>query len=435
MKPTPEQGLKRTIGVGMLTASAVNLTIGAGIFALPAVIASRIGSASFLAYIPCTLLIMMVMLCFIEIGTRVTSSGGIYSYLEAAFGPFTAFLGSTLYWLGYSLMTDAAVANVFADSLAVFFPGLRQPMVRTSLMLVIFGGIAWVNVLGVRQGASLAAAVTIAKIIPLLVLIVGGMWFVNPQYLKIVQWPSISSLGEVSMILFFAFGGMECSLGISGEIKNPTYTIPRGILMGSTVVFVFYICIHLVTQGLLGPDLKNHLETPLAAAAYRFMGNTGSTLLLVGAAISTFGVIIGDILNAPRLAFAAAKDGLLPGVLARIHPKYATPYVSIIFYAFLGFILSISGSFRQLAIMASAALLLTYLSVILAALKLRRTPAPSNAFKIPGGIVVHCLAIAVTLWFLSQLSREEYVIAGIFLIVAAGVFGVMNLIARNTRRS
>ena len=99
MKPAQEEGLKRTIGVWMLTASAVNLTIGAGIFALPAVIASRIGSASFLAYLPCTLLMMMVMLCFIEIGTRVTNAGGIYSYVEAAFGPFTAFLSSTLYWL------------------------------------------------------------------------------------------------------------------------------------------------------------------------------------------------------------------------------------------------------------------------------------------------------------------------------------------------
>jgi basic amino acid/polyamine antiporter, APA family len=156
------------------------------------------------------------------------------------------------------------------------------------------------------------------------------------------------------------------------------------------------------------------------------MGSTGSTILLVGAAISTFGVIIGDILNSPRLAFAAARDGLLPRYLARIHPRYATPYTSIISYAVLGFLLSISGGFRQLAIMASAALLLTYLSVILAALQLRRTPVPSAAFKIPGGIVIHCVAIAVNLWFLSHLSREEFIIAAIFLVVVVVIYGVMN---------
>jgi len=431
MQLEQEEGLKRTIGVRTLAANAVNLTVGAGIFALPAVVASRIGNAAFLAYIICTVLFMMVMLCFIETGTRVTRTGGIYGYVETAFGPFVGFLGSTLYWFGYSLITDGAVANLLADSLAVFFPQLLDTPIRITFMLLVFGGIGCVNVLGVKLGARLTEFVTLAKLIPLVILIVVGLFFIKPAHFKIEQWPSFSGLGEVSMILFFAFGGMECAFGISGEIKDPKRTIPRGIMMAAFIVFIFYLTLHVVAQGVLGPDLVNHLDTPLAAAANAIMGHAGSTLLVIGAAISTFGLIIGDIFNSPRLPFAAARDGLLPKFLARVHPKYATPYVAIIFYASLGFVLSISGGFQELATMASVALLLIYLGVVLATVKLRNNPADPGAFKIPGGLTVPLCAIAITLWFLSHLTKQEYVIAAIFLGVVAGIYGVMKLVKGN----
>jgi amino acid transporter len=427
-----DEGLKRTIGVRTLAANTVNLTVGAGIFALPALVATRVGGAAFIAYLICSILILLVILCYVEAGSRVTSTGGVYAYVEVAFGPFAGFLSNTLYGFGYCLMADAAIANVSADSLASFLPALKQPVYRTAFMLFIFGGIAWVNVLGVKHGARLAEVVTVAKLIPLLVLIGVGIFFIEPQHFKVEQWPTLSSLGEVSIILFFAFGGMECALNSSGEIKNPKYTVPRGMLLGTFVIFTLYLTLHAVTQGILGSELINNLEAPLVAAAQVAMGNTGATMIVVGTAISSLGLIVGDILNTSRLPYAAARDGLLPNILARIHPKYATPYISIIFYAGLGFLFAISGGFRQLAIIASAALLLTYLGVILATLKLRKLPADPGAFRIPLGITIPILAIITTVWFLSNLAMEEFIIAGIFLSGVALVYGLMRLL-RNRR--
>ncbi|HEY3429618.1 MAG TPA: amino acid permease, partial [Cyclobacteriaceae bacterium] len=117
-----DEGLKKVIGVRSLAANAVNLTVGSGIFVLPAVVALYLGPASFLPYILCALLMGMVLLCFMEVGSKIPVTGGVYAYIETAFGPFFGFLGSTLFWLGYCIMADAAVANVLADSLATFFP-------------------------------------------------------------------------------------------------------------------------------------------------------------------------------------------------------------------------------------------------------------------------------------------------------------------------
>jgi amino acid transporter len=433
MQPSDE-GLRKIIGVRTLAANTVNLTLGAGIFALPAVVASYMGGAAFIAYLICTVLILLVILCYIEAGANVTKTGGVYVYVENAFGPMAGFLSSTLYGFGYCLMADAAIANVVTDSLAVFLPALKQPVYRIAFMFLIFGGIAGINVRGVKQGTWLAIAVTIAKLVPLLTLVAVGIFYVDTTHYTVGRWPDVQQLGEVSIILFFAFGGMECSLGAGGEIKNPRYTVPRGMLLGALTIFVLYVSLHVVVQGVLGADLTQHMEAPLAATAYRIMGLPGETLLVLGAAISGLGLIVGDILVTSRMPYAAARDGLLPSALARIHPRYATPFVSIVFYAGLGFLVAISGGFRQLALLSSSALLLTYLGVIFATLKLRTRPAVPGAFRLPGGVIVPLLAALTTGWFLTNLARKELLIAVVFLATVTAIYLVMNETRKRLRR-
>ena len=433
MAAQSEEGLKRVIGVRALAASAINLTVGAGIFALPAVVAGYLGTASFIAYLLCTVLLMLMVLCFIELGTKITASGGAYVFVEVAFGPYAGFLTNTLFWFGFAIMADAAVANVLVDSLAVFLPQLHDVVYRTVFLALIFGGVAWLNVRGVRQGMRLVEIITIGKLLPLVALILFGWFAVDPENLKVTDWPELGTVGEVSLILFFAFGGgAETTLNSSGEIKNPTRTIPTGLLIGVFSVFLIYLSIHLVAQGVLGNELALYKDAPLARVAEKVFGDSGSIMLVTGAAISCFGLISGDILSTSRMLYAGSRDGMIPSFMAKIHRQYATPHWAIIVYSFIGFALSISGGFRQLAILSSASLLLIYVGVILATIKLRAKNI-EGTFKIPGGLLIPILALMATVWFLSNLRWAEVLGTLAFMGITSLVYVGMQEIKKRRR--
>lgn len=428
MTESNSEGLRRVIGVRSLILSAINLTVGAGIFALPAVVSGYIGTASYLAYIICAVLLMLMLLCFVSLGTKFTMSGGAYAYVEQAFGPFAGFLINSLFWFGFAIMADAAVANLLVDNLSIFFPILKNPASRAILMAVIFLFIGWINVRGVKQGVRLVEFNTIAKILPLLVLIIAGCFFIDINNYAWTPVPSVKTLGEVSLILFFAFGGgAETALNASGEIRNPVRTIPKGLLIGAFIVFLIYLSIHLVAQGVLGADLAVYKEAPLVKVAEKALGPFGVALLVAGAAISCFGLVSGDILASSRLLFAAARDGMLPEFLAKVHPRYATPYWSVIVFSAVGFVLSVSGGFRQLAIMASSALLLIYIGVIFATIKLRNVNR-DKSFNIPGGLLVPVLALSVTAWFLTNLAQQEIITAIGFLFAVTIIYFAMKAV-------
>lgn len=422
-----DEGLKRVIGTGALTANAVNLTVGAGIFALPAVVALHLGASSFIAYILCAILLGLVLLCFINVGTKITTSGGAYAYVEEAFGPLPGFLTNTLYWLGFAIMADAAIANVMADNLTVFFPELANPLPRGIFFVFVFGGLATLNVIGVKESSGFVVSVTLVKLVPLFLLIGVGVFYIDPTNLIITKMPTITTLGETTLILFFAFGGgAESVLSATGEIKSPKRTIPRALLLGVLLVMFIYLSIQFVSQGILGDRLATEQQAPLAAVGEQVFGSFGIVLMVAAAALSCFGCISGDILVTSRLPYAAARDGLLPTYLAILHPKFTTPYRSIILYTAVGFIFSVSGGFRQLAILSSAALLLIYVGVIAATIKLRKLKK-EDAFEIPGGLAIPVLALIATGWFLSNLAKNEILGVTIFLAFFTLVYFLMRL--------
>jgi APA family basic amino acid/polyamine antiporter len=239
-----------------------------------------------------------------------------------------------------------------------------------------------------------------------------------------VSFPPVSDIGEVSIILFFAFQGAENSLSISGEIRNPKKTTPRAILISFLVILTLYIIIQMISQGVLGNSLADFKDAPLAEVAKGIMGPAGVTLMIIGAAISMFGYLSGDALNMPRVLFGAARDKVIPlRVLAAVHKKYATPYVSIILFTSLGCLFAIVGEFKQLAILSSASILLIYLGVALALIKSRiKKEKNERSFRTPGGYLVPVFAAVIILWFLSNLTKNEIIGIISFIVILTLIY-------------
>ena len=421
-----EEGLVRGIGTWALSANIINMVIGAGIFVLPGVVAAQLGPAALIAYFACAFIVGLVFLCYAEAGCCVTRSGGSYAYIGEAFGPFAGFAASTLLWFGFSVFTDAALAVALTNALALKLPVLGEWLPRALFIIVLFAFMAWMNIRGLKEGIRLMVFNTVAKLVPLVLLAAVGLFAIEVDHFTITEWPSLHDFGAAALILFFAFSGAETALNASGEIRNCARTIPRSLLLGVGGVFILYVSLQVVAQGTLGASLATNQEAPLSAAAAVVFGGWGVGLLTIGMVISIFGCLSGDVLNSPRVIFATARDGLLPAVFARVHPKFQTPHIAILFYAAAGCAFALTGTFRQLAVMASGSILLVYLGVCLSVLALRRKrgPRPAGQFRVPGGPVVPVLGATVVIWLLTQMTAGEALgigalVAGIMVIYGA----------------
>jgi basic amino acid/polyamine antiporter, APA family len=402
--------LKREVGVWGLSLNAINLTIGAGIFALPAIVAEKLGAAGFTAYLFCALLIILIMLCFAEVGSKITASGGAYAYVDAAFGPFVGFIINTLFWLGYCIMADAAVANVLFDIVKDFHPVFQHTYSKILFITLLYALFTYVNIVGVKAGVQFVVMTTILKITPLLLIIVFGLFHISSENIVVHSMPNFKTIGETSLLLLFAFFGAESALSISGEVKHPNKTIPKAIFFSIAAVVIIYLLLQFVAQGVLGNDLMKHQAAPLLAVALKIVGPIGGFIILVASIISMFSLLSGDVLATSRVLFAASEKKLLPNFLSKLHPKFATPFFSIIIFSFITVVFAVSGSFKTLAILSSSSILIIYLSVVLATIKLRYKKQASevSTFKIPFGLTIPLLSIAVIIWFLSNVKYDEF---------------------------
>ena len=404
-----DEGLVRVIGTGALGLSVVNMVVGAGIFVMPGLVAAVIGPAAILAYLICSVTVALVFLCFAEVGSRVSRSGGAYAYVEEAFGPFVGFIASILFWFGFSALADAAITVIMVDSIAIVVPILGESIPRAVFIIALLTFLAAVNIRGVKAGVRLYIFNTLAKLVPLLLLVGAGLFVINIEYLAIPEWPSAASIGASTILLFYAFNGAESALNASGEIQNPSKTVPLGLLLGLGGILLLYVGLQTVAQGVLGPELANDTEAPLVAVATAVFGDWGGKLLIAGVVISIYSNLSGDMLGGPRVVFASSLDNNLPRFLGKVHPKYKTPHIAIIFFAVVIGVFALSGTFKYLAVVATGSLLLVDLGVILAVLRLRqRDGLPKDGeFRLPFGPVIPLLSCAIVGWLLLQVPLNE----------------------------
>ena len=420
-----ERGLTRAIGVLGLSAAIFNTTVGGGIFRLPGSVTGLIGATAPLVYLICALAMGLIVLCFAEAGSRVSMTGGPYAYVEMVFGPYIGFMSGVLLWLlGTAAM--ASVSSAYAGFIGTLIPALSAPVPRALVLASSFAFLAGVNVRGVRQGTQLITVVAIAKLLPLLVLVGIGAVAIAPANLVADSLPAASTFARTAIVLIFAFTGIESALVPSGEMKNPSRTVPRAILIAMTGVTLLYISIQVVSQGVLGVEALAAAKTaPLAAVAERLMGSPGRLLLLIGAAVSTFGYMSGMTLAMPRALFAFARDGFLPRPLAALHPAFHSPWLAIVVQSAIVCVLAVVNEFEALAVIANLAALLLYAICAVAAWELRRRGVQNGGttpFNLPFGPTIHILTCIVIAWLLTSIKPIEWRAVGLVLAVATVLF-------------
>ncbi len=428
--PARETSLLRAVGVWGLAASIINVTVGGGIFRLPGSVAASLGPGAPIAYLVCAAVMGLIALCFAAAGSRVDLTGGPYAYVEVAFGPFVGFLAGVLVWI-LGTLAVAAVSTIFADSIGALAPWLDGPAARALILITVFVVLGGVNVLGVRQGVLLNAVATVAKLLPLVLLIAAGSFAVRPANLAWTRMPLPGAVARTSILLLFAFSGVESALVPSGEIRDVRRTVPRAILIAMLAITLLYLALQTVAQGVLGGDLPFH-RAPLAEAAARVFGPRGRILLLASAAVSMFGYVSGMTLAVPRALFAFARDGFLPRRVAAVHPRFRTPYVAIAIQSALVCALAITNGFEKLAILANLVTLILYGTCCLAARELARrgVQAGGRPLRLPGSGLIPFVACAAIVWLLTSITRREWRVAAAVILVASLLF-----VATRGRRS
>jgi APA family basic amino acid/polyamine antiporter len=418
-KTSPE-GLLRGIRKWDLVAVAINGIIGAGIFGLPAKVFALIGSYSLIAFIVCALVVTLIILCFAEVGSRFDATGGPYLYAREAFGPTVAFEVGWLIWLA-RLTAFAANCNLMVSYLAFFWPSANSPVPRALLITAVVISLTALNVFGVRQAANVSNLFTIGKLIPMLIFIAAGLFFLNPHAFVLGALPSTGAFSQSVLLLIYAFSGFEMAAIPAGEIRNPQKHLPRALLIATAVVAFTYILIQVVCIGTL-PGLATSTK-PLADAGQRFMGTVGAAIISVGAVISIAGNLNIVLLSGSRVPFAIAEQKQLPSVISRIHRTFFTPHVAILITAAVMLVLTLKSSFVAALTISAIARLVTY-AVTCAALPVlrRRQGVPEAMFKVRGGPIIAGAALILAVWLLANSTLKEAYTALIAAAVGMAVY-------------
>lgn len=436
MGKTTHTGLIRGIRRWDLVAVAINGIIGAGIFGLPSKVFALIGPYSLLAFVVCALVVAMIVLCFAEVGSRFSETGGPYLYAREAFGPVTGFEVGWLMWLA-RLTAFSANCNLLIDYLGYFHQEIAVGWLRVTVIIVVVASLTIINVVGVRNAALFSDVFSVGKLIPIALFIIVGLFFINPQNFQATAQPAplaLSSFSQSVLLLVYAFTGFEMAIIPAGETRDPQRNLPFAILASLGVVAVVYILIQVVCIGTL-PELAAS-NRPLADAGERFMGAIGASVITAGAVISITGNLSVVILAAARLPFAMADKGELPRLFAATHRNFRTPHVAIIVTGAVMLALTLFGNFISSLTVSTIARLLAYFVTCAGLIVLRRRDQQREdfkaQFKAPAGVAVSIAALGLIIWLLTNSAGREAQDATIAAITGLIIFGAYKLTKRKS---
>jgi amino acid transporter len=396
--------LSREIRRWDLVALLINVTVGAGVFRLPAEAYAAAGAYSLLALVVCAVVMGMIVLCFAEVASRFTGTGGPYLYAREAFGPATAFMVGWLMWLT-RLAGFGTLCNLLVIYLGYFWPSASSGFWRAIVITGIILSLTVINLVGVRESATVGNILTAGKLAPLLLFVGVGLFFIDPGRFSTGR-PGVASFATGVFILVWMFSGFEAVLINSGEVREPRRTIPFALAMSLSASALLFVLIQAVCIGTL-PQLGAS-ERPLAEASSRFLGAAGPPLMSAAALISVLGTMNVIMLASSRIPFALAEQGQLPGFLLRTHRRFRTPHVSILISAALVLMLALSGTFIYLLTLSLITRIIVY-AVTCAALPVlrRRRVAPRPAFEAPAGVLISISSVVICTGLLFSAQWRE----------------------------
>jgi basic amino acid/polyamine antiporter, APA family len=445
--PTSEassEGLVRGIRRWDLVAVAINGIIGAGIFGLPAKVYALIGTYSLIAFVACAIVVTLIILCFAEVGSRFDKTGGPYLYAREAFGPAVAFEVGWLIWLA-RLTAFAANCNLMVSYLGFFWPAANAPVQRAIIIILVVLSLATINILGVRQAALASNFFTVGKLIPILIFIVAGLFFLTPEAYTFGPPPTAGAFSQSVLLLVYAFTGFEMAAIPAGEVRDPRRHLPRALLGAIALVALLYILIQVVCIGTLAN--LGASKTPLADAAEGFLPHkqwlvswggrwisltiSGGVLISAGAIISIIGNLNIVLLSGARVPFAMAEQRQLPEFLTSVHRRFFTPYFAVAITALVMLVLTLKSSFVAALTISAIARLVTYGATCASLVVLRhRSGVPPAGFNLRGGSIIAIASLLLAAWLLANSTWTEAWQAAI----AAGVGLVIYFAYRLYRR-
>lgn len=349
----------------------MNGIVGSGIFLLPGKVMALMGSWSLLVYVFVAVLVMSIAWCFAQCASLFERNGAAYVYAKAAFGNFIGFQVGILRWIS-GIIAWASLAVGLVTAISTVFPAILLEPYRSLFILSWMGGLALLNIRGLKIFQYFNNLITVAKMVPLILLTLLGLFFINqanflPQPEQTIH---IDTFGSASLLIFYAFGGFESLPVAAAEMKDPKKNLPLAVMIIIAFCSLFYLVIQTVAIGVLGPDLASS-ATPMADIAEKLLGPTGKWAVTVAMLISIGGVNLASSFNTPRSGVALAENHMLPPIMAKKN-LFGTPYVAILITVSLASLIALSGNFTQLVMISVIARFVQYLSTCVAVIVFHR---------------------------------------------------------------
>lgn len=398
--------------------------IGAGIFALPGKVAVNAGLLSPWLFLVVGALFLAVVLTFAELSSYYDRTGGPVLYATDAFGPLVGF--GTGWAIYISRMTAfAANANVMAIYLASLHDVFASDLARGTIISVTTIGLTWANLRGVRDGVRTMVIFTVLKITPLVLMVLIGLQHVTAVTLIPGGPLIVEELGSTTLLLIYAYVGFETIAVTAGETSQPRRILPRALVGTVIGTGLLYFLIVLVFVSVIPAD--SYADATLVDVGRSLAGPLGALAITLTAVFSISGNLAGSMLAAPRLVFSMAEKRMLPAWFNHIHPKYATPDRCILLMGGMALVLSLSGSFVELAVASSVVRLLGYI-ICIASLPAIRAQADDktrqNAYRLKGGYTVPIIGLGICFWLLAQSEARSWIVVSILLAIGMLLYGL-----------
>ncbi|MBX3482147.1 APC family permease [Phenylobacterium sp.] len=381
-EPAAESELLRALRRRDIIGLLLNVMLGAGMLTAPAKVYGAVDGWGLLVLAASAAAMLPLFLCFAELGSRFSGTGGPYLYARAALPPWLAFSSGWMLWVAQALGA-ATLSNLFVTYLAGFAPALGEGWPRLAALAALGVITTSITLIGIRQSAAASNLLIATKLVFIAGFIAAVLPFVELDRLTPTQaLPPPVTFAEAMLIFIFGFSGFERGAMVAGEAKDPRRDVPVALLFSLGLVTLVFGLAFTACVGVLDAPAAN--DRPFAEAGRALYGSAGAVAVSLGAMAVTFGTLLVIVVSMPRNLLALAEHGELPAVFARIHPRWRTPQVAILTSSIVGFAAAMASDLLGALTMSTAARLISYVLCCLALVRLaNRADAPAPAFRLP----------------------------------------------------